>query len=79
MKALPVTAAIVFALLALPAIPVHAQQNQGPPTRRTDAQKKEDADIDQAYRNATRGGPATAAKVDPWSKVRPADGDKKPK
>jgi hypothetical protein len=76
MRALTVTTAIAFALLTFPA---HAQENQGPPTARTDAQKQEDADIDKAYRNATRGSRGPAAKVDPWAIVRPADSDKKPK
>ena len=74
MRALTVMTAILFTLVTLPAA---AQERQT--TARSDAQKKEDSEIDQAYRNATRGGPHTAVKVDPWSKVRPADADKKPK
>jgi hypothetical protein len=77
MRILTVTTAIVVALLTFPA---HAQQdNKGPPTARTDAQKQEDADIDKAYRNATRRERGPAPKVDPWAVVRPADSDKKPK
>jgi hypothetical protein len=74
MRSLTVITAILFALATLPA---SAQENK--PTARTDAQKKEDKEVDEAYRHATRGGPATAPKADPWSKVRPADNDKKPK
>jgi hypothetical protein len=74
MRALTVIAAILFAVATLPA---SAQDSR--PTARTDAQKKEDKDVDDAYRKATRGEPAAATKVDPWGKVRPADNDKKPK
>lgn len=74
MRAFSVLMAILFALATLPA---SAQEKQT--TAKSDAQKKEDKEVDDAYRAATRGGPATAAKVDPWGKVRPAEGDKKPK
>jgi hypothetical protein len=74
MRALTVIAAILFALATL--LPAAAEPQT---TARTDAQKREDKEIDAAYRNATRGGPASAAKVDPWGKVRPAENDKKPK
>jgi hypothetical protein len=54
-----------------------AQENKGPPTRRTDAQKQEDADIDKAYKAATDRGPAPPApKTDPWQTVRPATPEK---
>jgi hypothetical protein len=76
MRILIVTTAIIVALLTFPA---HAQENKGALTARTDAQKQEDADIDKAYRNATRGERGPAPKVDPWAVVRPADSDKKPK
>jgi len=74
MRAFTVIAALLFALATLP---VYAAERQT--TARSDSQKKEDKEVDDAYRAATRGGPASAAKVDPWSKVRPADSDKKPK
>ena len=72
MRAVTLLTAVLFALATLPA---SAQGNR--PTARTDAQKKEDKDIDDAYRAATRAPPTQATKVDPWSKVR--DSDKKPK
>jgi hypothetical protein len=75
MRAFTVMTAVLFALATLPA-PAAAEQRS---TVRTDAEKKVDKEVDDAYRAATRGGPATAAKVDPWGKVRPADADKKPK
>jgi len=74
MRVLTITTTILFALASLPA---SAQERQT--TARSDAQKKEDKEVDAAYRNATRGGPTSAAKVDPWGKVRPAENDKKPK
>ena len=73
MRALTVIAAILFALATLP-VAAEAQT-----TWRSDAEKKEDKEVDDAYRAATRGLPTQATKVDPWAKVRPADNDKKPK
>ena len=80
MQAFIVIMALLFALATLPASSALAQNEGGNrPTARTDAQKKDDKDIDQAYRNATRGLPNQETKVDPWSKVRAPDADKKPK
>jgi hypothetical protein len=48
-------------------------------TAHTDAQKRENAEVDKAYKAATRGGgEAAATKVDPWATVRPVASDKKP-
>jgi hypothetical protein len=66
-------AAVAVVLISAPAFP---QENKGPPTRRTDAQKQEDADVDKAYRAATKGDVVPAVKPDPWRIVRPAEGDK---
>ena len=45
---------------------------------RTDAIKRENAEVDKAYKAATRGE-AAPTKVDPWATVRPASAsDKKP-
>jgi hypothetical protein len=74
MRAFTVMTALLFALATLPASAAERQT-----TARSDTQKKEDKEIDDAYRHATRGGPAAAPKADPWSKVRPADNDKKPR
>jgi hypothetical protein len=68
------TIAIILGMLAMLARPALAE---GPLTARTDAQKDEDARIDRAYKAATRGADAPAAKVDPWATVRPADADAK--
>ncbi len=80
MRAFTVTTALLFALATLPAFPASAQNEGGSrPTARTDAQKKEDSEVDRAYRAAIRGEPARSVKVDPWGKVRPAEPDKKPR
>jgi hypothetical protein len=80
MRAFTVIMALLFALATLSVAPAFAQNEGGNrPTARTDAQKKEDREIDAAYRAATRGGPTHATKVDPWSGVRGPDADKKPK
>jgi hypothetical protein len=73
MKALT-AAATIIALLTTSA---YAQQeNKAPLTRRSDAEKKNDAEIDKAYRAATDRGQTPAPKTDPWQTVRPATGDK---
>jgi hypothetical protein len=80
MRAFTVIMALLFWLATLPVSSAFAQNEGGSrPTARTDAQKKEDREIDDAYRAATRGAPNQATKVDPWSKVRAPDADKKPK
>jgi hypothetical protein len=73
MRALTVITALLLALATLPA---SAEQRT---TVRTDAEKKVDKEVDDAYRAVTRGTHTEATKVDPWSKVRPADTEKKPK
>lgn len=70
----------LIAIYALPTLPALAQESNGGLTRRSDAQKTEDAAIDRAYRAATRGDKAIpATKVDPWRVVRPGDEEKKAK
>ncbi|MCA0451456.1 MAG: hypothetical protein LCH62_17045 [Proteobacteria bacterium] len=80
-------AAGLIACLAVPCLSVaglvsSAQAQQGEDkalTRRTDAEKRRDAEIDQQYRAATRRGDAgPAVKSDPWGSVRnqPAQGPK---
>ena len=67
-------AAIMIALLPASA---YAQQQKGPPTAKSDSEKKRDAEIDQAYRQVIKGtdGKVKPAKVDPWQSIRPADSD----
>jgi hypothetical protein len=67
-----VLAAVMIALLPMSA---YAQENKGPPAGRTSLEKKQDAEIDSAYREAvkkTRDN-GQAAKVDPWQTIRPSN------
>jgi hypothetical protein len=69
------TASAVFVVLvSVPAYP--QEENKAPLTRRSEAQQKDDAEIDKAYRNATKGDVKANVKADPWRIVRPAEGDK---
>ena len=54
-----------------------AQSKAGPATVRSDAERKQDAEIDKAYQDAVKRSNlgARPAKVDPWQTVRPADTD----
>jgi hypothetical protein len=65
--------ALVASLASLSATVASAE---GQLTRRSDAQKKEDEDVDKAYRAATKGEVEPVVKKDPWRTVRPADADK---
>ena len=72
-----VACAIAGMVVGLHSLPAKAD---GPLTRRSDAQKQEDADVDQAYRAATKGDRSIpVVKVDPWRTVRHGDEDKKTK
>jgi hypothetical protein len=71
------TTAIILAILAPLVQPAFAAETEAL-TRRSDQQKKEDEEVDKAYKAATRNG-AAPAKVDPWATVRPADTDAKNK
>jgi hypothetical protein len=72
--------ALVAVLQSVPAFAQGADEGGNRPTRRTDAQKKEDASVDKAYRAATKGDRALpVVKVDPWRTVRSGDDDKKAK
>ena len=68
------------ALMLVLSVPAFAQEESSKPTRRTDAQKQEDAAVDKAYRAATKGDRnLPTVKVDPWRTVRSGDDDKKDK
>jgi hypothetical protein len=72
MRALTATAMII-AFLTTSAFAQQERQT----TRRSDAEKKEDAEVDKAYKAVTGGGQAPAApKKDPWQTVRPVAADK---
>jgi hypothetical protein len=61
-------------IVSLPAA-AYPQEDQGPPTARTDHEMKNDAAIDKAYQQAVKGTrvKGQAVKSDPWQTVRPAD------
>jgi uncharacterized membrane protein len=59
-------------------LPVSAYaQEKGPPTARSEAEKKRDAEIEKAYKDAIKrmGNDAKAAPSDPWQSVRPPAND----
>ena len=65
-------AAVFIALLPRPAL----AQAKGPATDRTEADKRKDAEIDKAYRDALKRNSGTPApKADPWQTIRPANTD----
>ena len=73
-------AAALVVVLSVPAFAQDANEGGDRPTRRTDAQKQEDAAVDKAYRAATKGDRhLPTVKVDPWRTVRSGDDDKKDK
>jgi hypothetical protein len=77
MRALAI--ALLVTIFASVTLPAFAEESKAL-TRRSEAQKQEDEDIDKAYRAATRGGgAASVVKPDPWAKVRATDADKKTK
>jgi hypothetical protein len=65
--------AITAVMIALLTAPVYAQQ-KGPPTARTDQEKKQDAETYKAYQDTLKRMDVTgpAAPTDPWQDVRPA-------
>jgi hypothetical protein len=66
----------MIALLSSTALAPALAQDKGPPTARSDLEKKQDAAIDKAYRDAikrTDGAPQKPA--DPWQTVRPTASD----
>ena len=74
------TVAIVMAILALIAVPAHAQMGG----KRHQADDKKDAapakKVDEkAYKAALERIPEPKEKYDPWGVARPADPAKKPK
>jgi len=69
--------AIAAMIMALLTVSAYSQQDNGPPTARTDKEKKADAAIEKAYEDVLKrersSGPA--AKSDPWQTIRPTGGD----
>ena len=50
----------------------HTQGLPGYSNDRSDAEKKNDKDIDRAYQSTIKGRPDAEKKYDPWAVVRPA-------
>ena len=74
MKAL-IVAALMMALLPLAAYAQGAPP-RGPATVRTEAEKKRDAEIDRAYKEALkRDASVKQPPPDPWQTIRPAPTD----
>jgi hypothetical protein len=75
------TFTVAVAILALIAMPAHAQmggkRNRGGDDKKTD-QKKSQVD-EKAYKAALERIPEPKEKYDPWGVARPADPAKKPK
>jgi hypothetical protein len=65
--------AIAAVMIALLPAPTYAQE-KGPPTARTDAEKKRAAEIEKAYKDTLNrmDNGKSAAPADPWQDVRPA-------
>ena len=74
-----ILAAAMIAGAATISMSAYAQEDKPALTRRSDAQKQEDADIDKAYRAATKGDIVPKVKNDPWRIVRPGDSNDKAK
>jgi hypothetical protein len=50
----------------------HTQGLPGYSNDRSDAEKKNDNDIDRAYQSTIKGRPDAEKKSDPWGNIRPA-------
>ena len=50
----------------------HIQGLPGYSNDRSDAEKKNDKDIDRAYQSTIKGHPDAEKKSDPWADIRPA-------
>jgi Spy/CpxP family protein refolding chaperone len=79
------TLAMASAVLALVAVPAHAQMGGGgkrghkaDDTAKTDDQKAKAKADDKAYQEALKRIPDPKEKYDPWAVAKPSDVDKKP-
>lgn len=72
--------AVAFAVLALMAVPAHAQMGgRRPHSEDTKAQPKKPQVDDKAYKAALERIPEPKEKYDPWGVARPNESSKKPK
>lgn len=72
------TMAVVAAMLALPAVPAHAQAKRPNTEERKQVEKKPVVD-EKAYKAALEKIPDSKEKYDPWGVARPAEPARKPK
>jgi len=75
------TVAVAALTIALLPAAAYSQEQQGPPTRRTGEQKKQDAEIEKAYQEVQKGIKAQtpSTNYDPWGTIRQAAPSDKPK
>jgi hypothetical protein len=68
---------VIIAAVMIALLPASAYSQHKPATTRTDEQKKQDAEIEKAYQEVTKGskGQGPAKPWDPWQTVRPAAAD----
>lgn len=71
-------AAVILALLALPAMPAYAQTKRPPTDDKKKVEQKPEVD-EKAYKAALERIPEPKEKYDPWGVARPAEPAKKPK
>jgi hypothetical protein len=77
MRKFVVVYVVAAAMMAVLPVVAYAQ-DKGPPTVRSDQEKKRDAEIEKAYKDAIRStgnGVPQAAPSDPWQSVRPSPAD----
>jgi hypothetical protein len=73
------TLATAVALLAVLAMPAHAQHKQRPQGEEKKTDQKKPAVDEKAYKAALERIPEPKEKYDPWGVARPAEPAKKPK
>jgi hypothetical protein len=69
---------LAIAAMLIMSLPVVAYpQDKGPPTARSDKEKKEDEAIEKAYQETVKRDRdnRSPAKSDPWQSVRPSSSD----
>ena len=71
-------AAVILALLAIPAMPAHAQTKRPPTDDKKKVEQRPEVD-EKAYKAALERIPEPKEKYDPWGVARPAEPAKKPK
>ena len=71
-------AAFILALLAIPALPAHAQAKRPPADDKKKTEQKPEVD-EKAYKAALERIPESKEKYDPWGVARPAEPARKSK